>query len=181
MSDEERNPEEEEKETRFKVSDHRRFDESGQVKEEQAGAEEAGEEAGTCCDCRPEEKSEEEDVKDKGDEAAGEEGKKRTLRDRIFGAKDKDGEPRKKESVPLPEMNFTMFLLSLSQSAFIHLGEIPDPISNEKRKELPMAKQTIDILGMLKEKTQGNLTKDEDGFLDSVLYDLRMRYIKETQ
>ena len=181
MPDEERNREEEEKETEFKVSDRRRFDESGQVKEEQEGAEKAGEEAGRSSEGRPDGKVEEEKVEDKGEEAGGGEGKKRSLRDRIFGAKEKEGEPLAKEGVPLPEMNFTMFILSLSQSAFIHLGEIPDPISNEKRKDLPMAKQTIDILGMLKEKTKGNLTKDEDGFLESILYDLRMRYVKETR
>jgi len=181
MSDEEKNREEENKETKFKVSDRRRFDESGQVKDEPDGVDGAGEEAGGRQVVRPEGKGEEKKAEDKKEEVGEEEGRKRSLRDRIFGAKDKAGESGEKEKAPLPEMNFPMFIISLSQSAFIHLGEVADPISNEKRKDLPMAKQTIDILGMLQEKTKGNLTKEEENFLESILYDLRMRYVKETQ
>jgi PBP1b-binding outer membrane lipoprotein LpoB len=81
---------------------------------------------------------------------------------------------------PLP-INFSSFVLSLSSSALLHFGEIPDPVTNEKQRNLVLAKQTIDIVSMLKEKTAGNLTKEEEALLDNLLYDLRMRYIKESE
>ena len=81
--------------------------------------------------------------------------------------------------IPLPEINFATFIFSLSHSAILHLGEIPDPITQEVERNLPLAKQTIDIIGMLKEKTRGNLTQEEQALIDGILYDLRMRYVKE--
>ena len=85
-----------------------------------------------------------------------------------------------KQEVPLPEINFINLLFSLSTSALIQLGEIQDPITQQLAKNLPLAKQTIDLIGMLKEKTKGNLTSDEEKVLESLLYDLRMRYVKAT-
>ena len=94
----------------------------------------------------------------------------------------KGEEPLKGEAsqqeLPLPEMNFANFILSLSTSALIQLGEIPDPVTKEPVKELTMAKQTIDLIGMLQEKTKGNLTPEEEKMLEYILYDLRMRYVK---
>jgi hypothetical protein len=63
----------------------------------------------------------------------------------------------------------------------VHLGVTEDPMTGKNEKNLPLAKQTIDILGMLEEKTKGNLTKDEEQMLKNMLYDLRMIYIKEKQ
>ena len=80
---------------------------------------------------------------------------------------------------PLPEINFATFVVSLNASALLHLGAIEDPTSGKKDKNLPMAKQTIDILSMLEEKTAGNLSKDEENLLKSILYDLRIIYVKE--
>jgi len=88
------------------------------------------------------------------------------------------GEPR--QELPLPEITFASFLISLSSSAFIHLGDIPDPLTGEVKKDLLLAKQTIDLLGLLREKTRNNLQEDEDRLFDHLLYDLRLRYIKET-
>jgi len=85
------------------------------------------------------------------------------------------------EEVPLPEINFTSFILSLGTSALIQLGEIEDPFTKKQSKNLPIAKQTIDFIGMLREKTKGNLTSEEGNFLDNVLFDLRMRYVKATE
>jgi hypothetical protein len=82
------------------------------------------------------------------------------------------------EEVPLPEINFTSFIFSLSTSALIQLGEIEDPFTKKQSKDLPIAKQTIDLIGMLREKTKGNLPSEEGNFLDNVLFDLRMRYVK---
>jgi len=85
------------------------------------------------------------------------------------------------EEVPLPEINFTSFILSLGTSALIQLGEMEDPFTQKQSKNLPIAKQTIDLIGMLREKTKGNLTSEEGNFLDNVLFDLRMRYVKATE
>ncbi|MFP3867947.1 MAG: DUF1844 domain-containing protein [Desulfobacteraceae bacterium] len=80
---------------------------------------------------------------------------------------------------PLPPITFSSFLISLSSSAFLHLGDLPDPDTGEKKKDLPLAKQTIDLLGLLREKTRNNLTTEEENLFDHMLYDLRMRYVKE--
>ena len=82
------------------------------------------------------------------------------------------------EEVPLPEINFTSFIFSLSTSALIQLGEIEDPFTQRQSKNLPIAKQTIDLIGMLREKTKGNLPSEEEKFIEQVLFDLRMRYVK---
>ena len=78
----------------------------------------------------------------------------------------------------LPEIDFNSFIFSLSTSALIQLGEIEDPFTQKSAKNLPLAKQTIDLIGMLKEKTKGNLSPQEERVIESILYDLRMRYIK---
>jgi len=82
------------------------------------------------------------------------------------------------EEAPLPEINFTSLILSLSTSALIQLGEIEDPFTQKQSKNLPIAKQTIDLIGMLREKTKGNLTLEEEKFVEQILFDLRMRYVK---
>lgn len=86
---------------------------------------------------------------------------------------------RESTEVPLPEITFASFLISLSSSAFVHLGDMPDPVTGETRKNLPMAKQTIDLLGLLRQKTRNNLLEEEEKLFDHLLYDLRMRYVKE--
>lgn len=85
------------------------------------------------------------------------------------------------ENFQLPEINFPTFIFSLNSSALVHLGVIEDPATQQKEKNLPMAKQTIDILGMLEEKTKGNLLDDEANMLKTMLYELRMLYVKESQ
>jgi len=86
-----------------------------------------------------------------------------------------------KQAPPLPEVNFSTFLLSLSSSALLHMGEIPDPQSGEKMKDMALAKQSIDILTLLKDKTEGNLTEEEKNLLKNLLYDLRMRFVKASE
>ncbi len=88
-------------------------------------------------------------------------------------------EPPPDRTAPLPQINFPTFIASLNASALVHLGVIEDPVSGKAEKNLPMAKQTIDIISMLQQKTAGNLTPDEDGMLKSILYDLRIMYVKE--
>jgi len=92
----------------------------------------------------------------------------------------KTEEPEKDaEDFRLPKINFATFIFSLNSSVLMHLGVIDDPSTGKQVKNLPIAKQTIDILGMLEEKTQGNLTEDEAKMLKNILYDLRMIYVKE--
>jgi hypothetical protein len=83
------------------------------------------------------------------------------------------------EEGPLPEINFTSFVFSLSTTAMYHFGDFPDPATKKGARNLPAAKQTIDILSILRTKTEGNLDADEKQLLDKMLYELRMRYVKE--
>lgn len=85
------------------------------------------------------------------------------------------------EARDLPEMDFSTFIFSLGTSALFHFGDFPDPSTQRAEKNLPAAKQTIDILGMLKEKTRGNLESAEAELLENFLFELRMRYVKEME
>jgi Domain of unknown function (DUF1844) len=78
------------------------------------------------------------------------------------------------------EIDFITFVISLGSSAFVHLGEVPHPESQEAATDLVLAKQTIDILGMLEAKTRGNLTPEEHKLLEHLLLDLRLRYVEKT-
>lgn len=77
-----------------------------------------------------------------------------------------------------PEITFSTFILSLSSSAAISMDGYQDPVSGHVPQNLALARQSIDILGILKEKTEGNLDAEEQKLLDSSLYELRMRYIE---
>jgi hypothetical protein len=83
------------------------------------------------------------------------------------------------QSFQLPQLDFSTFVLSLNSSALVQLGLLEDPVDGQKTKNIMMAKQTIDLLAMLEEKTKGNLTSDEANILQNILYELRMLYIKE--
>ena len=85
------------------------------------------------------------------------------------------------EETLLPEVNFPTFIMSLNASALVHLGVIEDPATGQSAKNLPMAKQTIDILSMLEEKTHGNLAKDEEDILRNILYDLRIAFVRQRE
>lgn len=74
-------------------------------------------------------------------------------------------------------IDFYTFILSLGSSAFVHLGDAPHPETGKVEANLLLAKQTIDILGMLQEKTRGNLTPEEEKFLQTLLSDLRLRFV----
>lgn len=90
------------------------------------------------------------------------------------------GAPGKDNFVP-PEPDFSFFITTLAFQASIFLGDMPNPANNQKEQNLPQAKFMIDTLKMLKDKTAGNLSAEEDGLLDNALYDLRMRYIAKAQ
>ena len=97
------------------------------------------------------------------------------------GAEEEPTAESKEPPPQFPEINFATFVASLNASALLQLGAIEDPTTNTKNKNLPMAKQTIDILSMLQEKTVGNLSEEEENLLKNVLYDLRMMYVKAKQ
>ena len=82
---------------------------------------------------------------------------------------------------PLPTINFATFIFSLNSSALVQLGMMEDPTTGERSENLPLAKQTIDLLSMLEEKTKGNLDTDEAAMLKNILYDLRIHYVKATR
>jgi hypothetical protein len=78
----------------------------------------------------------------------------------------------------LPRIDFSTFILSLSHSAVMHLGEAPHPETGQVEKDLPLARQTIDLIAMLEEKTKGNLSGEEERLVAQILFDLRMRYVE---
>ena len=80
----------------------------------------------------------------------------------------------------LPAIDFSTFVLSLSHSALVHLGDAPDP-EGKRSVNPPLARQTIDLLSLLSEKTRGNLTGPEERILGQALYDLRLRYVEVTR
>ncbi len=107
-------------------------------------------------------------IQEKKPESGSKEEKKRT----------EEGQQARREKA-LPEINFITFVISLSSQAMLCFGDFPDPVTRKTEKNLPLAKQTIDILSMLQEKSKGNLNPEEHQLLENVLYELRMRYIKE--
>lgn len=79
------------------------------------------------------------------------------------------------------QMTFETLVMSLSSTAMVQLGLIPDPSTNQPAQNLPAAKHTIDILEILQQKTKGNLTASEQKLLDNILYELRMTYLELNQ
>jgi hypothetical protein len=79
---------------------------------------------------------------------------------------------------PTEPVTFSTFVLGLSTQALLHLGEIPNPVTRTVETDLEAARQVIDILGMLADKTRNNLEPGEQSLLESALYDLRMRYVE---
>lgn len=76
-------------------------------------------------------------------------------------------------------IDFSTFIFSLGSAALIQLGLAPNPTNNKTEKSLDEAKQNIDLLSLLKEKTKGNLTQEEDKLINNLLHSLRMHYIEE--
>lgn len=94
---------------------------------------------------------------------------------------DEGGAEAPDASGELPHIDFATFVLSLSHSALVHLGDAPDPSGESHPANLELARQTIDVLGILEAKTRGNLTGEEERLLSTVLYDLRFRYVQASQ
>ncbi len=153
--------EEEEKSRGFKVEDRRRFSSAGEVKSEFRDDEpKAGPSAPPAASQRA--------------EAA--EAPRRDATDSAASAK---AVPN--ASGPEPEMTFGAFLVGLSTQALMLLGDIADPETGQAAPDLPAAQQLIDILGMLQRKTRGNLDREEAQLIETILFELRMKYVERTR
>ena len=77
----------------------------------------------------------------------------------------------------LPPLDFSTLILSMASTAMVQLGVVPAPAGDAPARDLDAAKQAIDILAILEEKTRGNLDPAEQKLLASLLYDLRVAYV----
>lgn len=142
---------EEEKSKGFKVEDRRRFSAEGELKPEYRGAE------ATPAPAAPPPPSSAAAV-----------------------AQPTAPEPHGTDAAP-DEITFATFMVGLSTQALMHLGEIQDPQDEQAGVNLVAAQQLIDIVGMLKAKTRGNLDRDEDALIEAILFELRMKYVERSQ
>ena len=94
---------------------------------------------------------------------------------------DANTKPEAQGEEALPHIDFSTFVLSLSHSALMHLGDAPHPETGKVETNLSLARQTIDLIAMLEEKTKGNLTGDEERLITQILFDLRMRFVEQSK
>ncbi|WP_027721636.1 DUF1844 domain-containing protein [Maridesulfovibrio zosterae] len=85
------------------------------------------------------------------------------------------------KEMPIPEVNFSTFIMSLSSSAMVHLGEVADPSTGKVDYSPVLAKQSIDVLALLEDKIKNGMSKDEERLLCELLYNLRMKYVQKTK
>jgi len=91
-------------------------------------------------------------------------------------------DPTKEQAASQPfKIDFSTFIMSLTSSAFYHLGDIADPETGKTETNLPAVQQTIDMLIMLKEKTQGNLSEEEGKLLEQLIYELQMKFVAKNK
>lgn len=88
--------------------------------------------------------------------------------------------PEQQQETPT-DITFASFVIGLSTQVLVDLGEVPHPSDGSTRVDLPAARQVIDILAILRDKTKGNLDQAEATLLENALYDLRMRYVERTR
>jgi len=112
-----------------------------------------------------------------GQGRAGEKKVDEAWKDSVAGEKSATGDA----AHPAREVTFSVFVTGLMMDAFVALGEIENPLVKAKETNLPHAKFIIDILSLLQEKTKNNLTQEESGMLEQMLYELRMRYVERSK
>jgi hypothetical protein len=78
-------------------------------------------------------------------------------------------------------IQFTTFVLGLASTAFIHLGDAPHPETGNLQADVLLARESIELLSMLREKTRGNLTAEEERIFDEILTRLRLRFVEATR
>lgn len=93
---------------------------------------------------------------------------------------DKKAAQAKRPEGHLPRPTFPLLLSTLASQVYIFLGDIANPLTGKREKDLPQAKYTIDMIQVLKDKTRGNVTEDEARMLETLLFELRMRYVNST-
>jgi len=93
----------------------------------------------------------------------------------------KKTEPTQEEAQQPFQLDFSTFIMSLTSSAFYHLGDIADPETGKTETNLPAVQQTIDMLIMLREKTKGNLTEEEAKLLEQLVYELQMKFVAKSK
>ena len=97
-------------------------------------------------------------------------------------APEEQAAPERPSERSLPHVDFSTFVISLGTSALYHMGMVPDPETGKPvEPNLPVARQTIDTVEMLQDKTQGNLTDEESALIKNLLTELRMRYVEATK
>ena len=96
------------------------------------------------------------------------------------GQEEQTGSSKEKETESF-QIDFSTFIMSLTSSAFYHLGDMPDPSTGKKEVNLPAVQQTIDMLIMLREKTKGNLKEDEEKLIEQLIYELQVKYVAKTK
>ncbi|MDH5477727.1 MAG: DUF1844 domain-containing protein [Nitrospinota bacterium] len=94
---------------------------------------------------------------------------------------DLDGEPGEEGELKAPPIDFSTFILSMASNAIYSLGGFQDPVSGKTSVNLAQAKQAIDILSMIEEKTRGNLNNEEARLIKHILYDLRMKFVEASR
>jgi len=141
------------KEEKIKATDRRKFDREGKLKEKY-------------------QKAREEKPLEEAREKQGEAEKT---------APEEKPPKEEKGRTTLPPVDFSSFILSLSTTVLIQLGKLADPAAKEKKINLEGAKQMIDLIHMLKEKTKGNLNQKESALLDNLLYELKMKYMAKAK
>lgn len=106
-----------------------------------------------------------------------------TVVDKRSGSESDETPPEPKPGAELPRVDFSSFCLSLATSALYHLGAAGDPETGEAaaEKNLPLARQTIDALEMLRDKTEGNLNDEEQELLKTLLYELHVRFVEASK
>jgi hypothetical protein len=94
---------------------------------------------------------------------------------------EEEAKKQSEEQVNPFEIDFSGFITSLGLQAMVFLGEIPNPVNQQKENNLPQAKFIIDTLSMLREKTKGNLSADETNLLDNFIYELQMKFVEKNK
>ena len=93
----------------------------------------------------------------------------------------KEKETRSEAPAAVPEADFLSFVSTLAMQTMMALGELPNPLSKTTRTDLPQAQYLIDTIQMLSDKTRGNLTDQETDELNTLLYELRMKFVAKKQ
>jgi len=89
--------------------------------------------------------------------------------------------PAEPEPASAETIDFSTLIFSLATGALINLGVAPDPVTKKRTKNLPIARQNIDILSMLQAKTKGNLSTEENQLLESLLSEVRVRFVEASK